>query len=779
MKRIGHISKLTLFTGFALLCQAVRPQDTAMDTITARISAIADSRPSETIYLQTSKGIYETGEDLWFRACVFDAQTFALSGRSQTLYLQMISEADNNVVWQEKYLIENGIAAGHVYVQDSLPDGSYFLEAYTGHSFYADSAAMTTVRRVKILQNINQSDKPALPVTDKDNSFRFEMFPEGGNLITGISSKLAFKATDGHGYPVEVKGVLYQDGNSLLDFQSAHAGMGFMEFTPLPDKVYQIRLSSGETYPLPEVCPQGMTLRMAGWDSTFLEFEVRQTGEQSVPFYLTGQLRGMVCCAARGVLRQSQKVRLPLDEFPQQGIAVFTLYNERMLPVAERLVYVHPERKLYVSTELEKKYYLTREKVTVKIKTTDERGVPVSAHLGVSVCDPFYDNPEDPANILTYCYLTSQIRGRIYDPAYYFDEKNAGRTEALDLLLLTQGWRRYVWRADRSALRGEVVVGDEITGIHTAEKRKKNQGALQLVKISDAEENAQFVTVDSFGYFAIDAGMLKSLHPGYIYLKPMLPEEFKPELRMDDPFETIGQVRRMKEIFYPLADPDAGVERERDERPVAVGDVILLDEVTVMGKSRKPIRDKYMGRLDSLLQMDLWPWVCEHGWLENYLPGYTHHHDPAYCPCAHPTKRFPPVEGKTYNIEKNNYFGGCAFTVEDRKTIVYHGPAYSDEELLRMNGLWRVKGYYGVREFYHPDEIDMQSSLSDARNTLFWSPSVVTDKNGEATVSFHCSDLNTAFTGRIEGTDGTTGLLGLSKFDFRVLKIPVFGKEEK
>jgi hypothetical protein len=772
MKWSSRISKLLLLAGITLLCQAAASQDIVMDTIVARISALAGSCPSETVYLQTSKGIYETGEDLWFRACVFEAQTFALSAQSQTLYLQMIGETDGRPVWQEKYPIENGIAAGHVYVQDGLPDGNYFLEACTGHSFYADSTAMTAVRKVRIVQNINQNDKPALPA--KDSSFRFETFPEGGNLIAGVSSKLAFKATDGRGYPVEVKGTLYQDGDSLLDFQSAHAGMGFMEFTPETDRMYQIRLSNGETYPLPEVHPQGMTFRLSGRDSTFLEFEVQQTGEQPAPFYLTGQLRGMVCCAAKGVLRQSQTVRLPLDEFPHQGIVVFTLYDRRIRPVAERLVYIHPERELCVTAELEKKYYLTREKITVKIKTTDEKGVPVPAHLGVSISDSFYDNPEDPANILTHCYLTSQIRGKIYNPAYYFDEKNADRQAAMDLLLLTQGWRRYVWQADRPAPIGQAVIGDEITGIQTIQtiwKRQKEQVSLQVVKVSDAEKNAQFVAADSTGHFVIDAGLLKTLNPGYIYLKPMLPDEFNPELHMDDPFEAIGQVRGIKEIFYPLADPDAAVEKEREERPVAVGDVVLLDEVTVTGKSRKPVRDKYMGRLDSLVRMNLeGPWVCEHGWLENYLPGYTHHHDPKYCPCPDFTDRFPPVEGRTYPIGKYNY-KECTFTVEDRRTIDYHGPVYSDEELLRMNGLWRVKGYYGVREFYHPDEIDMQSSLPDARNTLFWSPSVVTDENGEATVSFYCSDLNTTFTGRIEGTDGA-GLLGLSKFDFRVIKIP-------
>jgi hypothetical protein len=435
-----------------------------MDTLTARISALAAARPSEMVYLQTSKGTYETGEDLWFKAYVLDAQTFALSGRSQTLYLQMIGEMDGHVVWQEKYPVENGIVAGHIYVQDSLRDGNYFLETCTTHSFYADSTAMTAVRKVKIVQNIRRNEK-ASP-TPADSSFRcgtsrigtlemsqsgtirFETFPESGNLIAGIPSKLAFKTTDGCGYPVEINGTLFRDGDSLRAFHSVHAGMGFMEFTPSTDASYQIRLSTGETYPLPEVRSQGMTFRLAGRDSAFLEFEVLQTGKQLAPFYLTGQLRGMVCCAARGMVKESRTVRLPLDEFPQQGIAVFTLYDERALPVAERLVYVHPGKKLYITAKPDKKNYLTREKVTVKIRTTDESGRPVSAHLGVSVCDPFYDHPEDPVNILTHCCLSSQIRGKIYDSDYYFDEKNADRAAALDLLLLTQGWCRYVWQAD-------------------------------------------------------------------------------------------------------------------------------------------------------------------------------------------------------------------------------------------------------------------------------------------------------------------------------------------
>ena len=84
------------------------------------------------------------------------------------------------------------------------------------------------------------------------------------------------------------------------------------------------------------------------------------------------------------------------------------------------------------------------------------------------------------------------------------------------------------------------------------------------------------------------------------------------------------------------------------------------------------------------------------------------------------------------------------------RTVVYEGPYYSEEELLRRNNYWRTKGYYGKREFYQPDIFDMRSSLPDARNTLLWLPNLMTDENGEAEAEFYCSDINTGFIGVVE-----------------------------
>jgi hypothetical protein len=101
-------------------------------------------------------------------------------------------------------------------------------------------------------------------------------------------------------------------------------------------------------------------------------------------------------------------------------------------------------------------------------------------------------------------------------------------------------------------------------------------------------------------------------------------------------------------------------------------------------------------------------------------------------------------------------------------------PKYTEEGLLKMHYLSRVKGYYRERKFYQPDydKVTFEEKVPDFRNTLLWEPSVCTDENGEATLSFFCSDINTEFVGRIEGVGGD-GLLGTGFFKFNVRKLKI------
>ena len=761
---IKRILLLAIVIGGGMTTVAQNSIDTLFMSVSQRLSG----HPSELIYLQTSKDIYETGEDLWFKAYQLDAKSFALSEQSETLYLQMLNDKDS-VVWAEKYPIEKGIAEGHVYIDTKLSEGNYRLGTYTRHSYYNDTTGISPERKIRIVRNIALDSLPEH--REKPGEFRFNLFPEGGNLVSGLPFRLAFKATGSGGCPVDVEGTLYQDEIPVLSFKSSHDGMGVIPFTPSSGKEYRIELANGYSYALPEIYRQGKQL----------EFLISQTeGLSDQEVYLVGQIRGTVCCVAKGLLKDRLKMKIPLSEFPYQGIAEFTLFNAAMQPVAERLVYVHPEKKLHIDIVTEKESYVLREKATLKVKVTDDNGQPVKADLGISVFDKAYSNPDDRVNMLAYCYLSSQIRGAVCRPAYYFDEKNADRMQAMDLLLLTQGWRRYVWELNGTIRHGEMFLRDDVTGIQTLGSKKKSKGtggAKQLIQVSGAEGNSTYLMTDSLGRFTVDTDLMKTLRGGYVYLKPMLSKEFKPELEIQDYFPAIDSIRRKKSFDCSLINCTQRPKEEIYDAPVVSGDsTILLDEVVIARKARKPFRDKLMGRLDSLAQMNLNSvYVCTScGLLLNYNPDYQGHHalvGEGGCPAK---GRKQPVDGETYRIAKYKYYedakgGGVYFSVVDAHSVVYHAAEFTEEELLRMNNMWRVKGYYGKREFYQPDEIDMQLPVPDARNTLLWAPSVVTDEKGEATVSFYCSDINTGFIGVAEGVDGT-GLLGTDQCEFRVIR---------
>ena len=763
---IKRILLLAIVIGGGMTTVAQNSIDTLFMSVSQRLSG----HPSELIYLQTGKDIYETGEDLWFKAYQLDAKSFALSEQSETLYLQMLNDKDS-VVWAEKYPIEKGIAEGHVYIDTKLSEGNYRLGTYTRHSYYNDTTGISPERKIRIVRNIALDSLPEH--REKPGEFRFNLFPEGGNLVSGLPFRLAFKATGSGGCPVDVEGTLYQDEIPVLSFKSSHDGMGVIPFTPSSGKEYRIELANGYSYALPEIYRQGMGLRLSGRDGKQLEFLISQTeGLSDQEVYLVGQMRGTVCCVAKGLLKDRLKMKIPLSEFPYQGIAEFTLFNAAMQPVAERLVYVHPEKKLHIDIVPEKKSYVLREKATLKVKVTDDNGQPVKADLGISVFDKAYSNPDDRVNMLAYCYLSSQIRGAVCRPAYYFDEKNADRMQAMDLLLLTQGWRRYVWELNGTVRHGEMFLRDDVTGIQTLGSKKKSKGtggAKQLIQVSGAEGNSTYLMTDSLGRFTVDIDLMKTLRGGYVYLKPMLSKEFKPELEIQDYFPAIDSIRRKKSFDCSLINCTQRPKEEIYDAPVVSGDsTILLDEVVIARKARKPFRDKLMGRLDSV-------YVCTScGLLLNYNPDYQGHHalvGEGGCPAK---GRKQPVDGETYRIAKYKYYGdskggGVYFSVVDAHSVVYHATEFTEEELLRMNNMWRVKGYYGKREFYQPDEIDMQLPVPDARNTLLWAPSVVTDEKGEATVSFYCSDINTGFIGVAEGVDGT-GLLGTDQCEFRVIR---------
>jgi hypothetical protein len=753
-----------------------------------QLHSFSKNAPRELVYVQTSKDIYETGEDLWFKVYLLDAQYLIPSDLSRTLYLQLLNEASKKTVWQEKYEIQNGFANGRVYINSNLSEGDYLLEVFTANSFFSDTTEFKTLKRIKIVKEVTSkplekptSKNPSLiaPERERKNSIQFSTFPEGGDLVSGLKIKLAFKAVNINGEPVDIRGTLFENNSPVVEFKSVHAGMGCFVFTPVIDKRYFIRLTEpaiDSTFPLPEIHPSGMTLQLVGKNNESLSFKVTQSsGINPGDIYLRVQCRGIVYGIAKGNLERELLMKVPLSDLPQ-GIMEVALFNSDLMPVAERLVYVNQEQKLNITTKFSKDIYPTRGKVVMKIMVKDENGEPVVANLGVSVFDKIYQNTRDSSNILSHIYLSSQLKGRIYNPSFYFNSDSKERDEALDLLMLTQGWRKYLWNEmnlTRYKEEQPQVIFDGIQGnvYYPDRKNKVPREQTFVMAFSPNKDSTKFVIpVDSAGEFTVFPKQLKEWENDYVYLKPfcsydaqkplkrydpLAPVEYSLLIESPDAYETINNLIKIKEVSYPVPGVINETGDQSDLYSVESG-VVRIKEVTIKGQKSNIIRGKYMGTLDSLagLKADD-DYVCRYGILN--------------CP-RHDRNEMgssKPIQGLEYGVLIDYNTPG-----ERMRRVVYWRPVYKEDELLKMNNLTRVKAYYGKREFYQPDydkETDF-ASIPDFRNTLLWTPSVITDENGEATLSFYCSDINTDFVSRIEGVGGE-GLLGAGYFKLTVRKM--------
>ena len=295
--------------------------------------------------------------------------------------------------------------------------------------------------------------------------------------------------------------------------------------------------------------------------------------------------------------------------------------------------------------------------------------------------------------------------------------------------------------------------------------------SLQFIQAISPQGDTCLVMTDSLGRFEIDPELMKGMR-GNVYLKPMVAKP-RPKLVIDSPFDSIDVFRRRRNRYLSQ---NQIIEVDTDE-PVFYYDpgTTLLKESVVKAKRNSVARDKVTGYLDSLAIMASGEWVCEDRpgcvqYLNDYH-GYSHH--PAGCvgglgDIRDRVKHLTPKRGEHYRLVKYepDPDGRWILTglIED---FVYPGPQYTEEELLEMNGMWKVQGYYPKREFYEPDEIELTSPTPDYRNLLQWKPAVLTDENGVAEISFGTADVNTEFIGIVEALDGL-GLVGCQTFTFRV-----------
>ena len=417
---------------------------TVFHEVANRLESYQHGMPVEKLYVHQDRMRYIAGETVWFK--VYQSSSPEYPVNSGVVYVDLV-DGNNQFVTETKWRLENGSATGQITLPDSLTGGYYLLRAYTKWMQNTGSECFFT-RELQIAS----SDKDPVPVENRLSSSPVQLtfFPEGGCLVAGIPSKVAFKAIDGEGNGLDVKGIVVdQNGNEIRRFNTAYSGQGYFYFEPEPEtRYYAVLQDSYARVPLPEIRPQGLVLKLDHREGR-LRISLRHSLEQdkaSRSFYLTVHQEGKSWYNTRMNMDEQINVYdIPYGQLPQ-GIFTITIYDETLHAYCERLAFVNYPEALPLTLKTNRQQEAgRREKVTVELYIANGVSQTKQGDFSVAVVKAALDNTATRNNFYTDYFLKSELKGKIEDPASYFNRQDSTSIQKMDLLLLTHGWRRYTW----------------------------------------------------------------------------------------------------------------------------------------------------------------------------------------------------------------------------------------------------------------------------------------------------------------------------------------------
>lgn len=460
------------------------------DLVIEKLSNYTTNYP-EKIYVHTDKPYYTLGEDLWFSTYLVNGITHKESWQSNVVYVELI-DANDSLVDTRQLLVKDLSAAGDFKLDKKWKPGTYTLRAYSNYmrNHGTDYFFQTEIP----IWDVSNSTADAATImnqalTDKTTSSNKKpeigFYPEGGYLVNNIPCKVAIKVKDKTLKKLKIKGAIYNNNDEVIaSFETYKFGLAVVKFTPEANTSYHAKLDirgKQYRYDISKALPQGHHLEISN-----IGKQLRIKADANTPLglkntFLVAHQRGKMVFEKWFTEDVTSNTVTVDTKFLQDGVTVFTLFDNSGNPVCERLAYVdNPDNSISVNLTTNRSEK-NSEHLNLQFSLNDAVGTTEYGNLSVAITsNDAVDVDEKLENIKTYLLLNSDLRGHIEQPGYFFQKENDFRRRfLLDLLMLTHGWRRFSWQnilyKNSNKQKFEAEKGIYISGHTTALKGNKQQ----------------------------------------------------------------------------------------------------------------------------------------------------------------------------------------------------------------------------------------------------------------------------------------------------------------
>ena len=802
-------------TQLLLLILIAFPFCASAQHIEAKLTAWSTQNPTEKLYVHTDRESYYAGETIWLKG--YFMSEFVPSVKSSSLYVELLN-GRNDIVLKKVFPVYAGTAPGQLDLPDSLSSGAYQLRGYS--LLMLNQPGFTFNKTVSIYGKENKEVRNSKMTAHKQLTF----FPEGGNFITGVLNVVAFKSTDKNGNPLPVEGVIKNGKDEVISsFKSTHDGMGTFAMVPLENESYQVTIKGAvEKYSLPKQTREGVVFTVTSLPGR-KEFKIVSAGNNDnfKPAYLIGQIQNHVIIK-QSLVSDKKEITGSINTADfYSGILHLTVFNKDDMPLAERITFI--DNKEYILDATLKSDTINTDKrkrnhFTIALQDT------VVGNFSVSVTDADYASAGNrPVNIYSWFLMNSDIRGKVHNPGYYFNTAGDSVKNALELVMMTNGWTRFNWRELAQNKARQIVYQDpayiKLRGNINIEGTKKPLANKEMIVFFSPFDSSTIIKgksrlfeTDSSGHFEIDSLFF------YGKMKLLFSEvRGKKNKFINVTLDRDSLHQSYPVVLTPLTSPDTNNVHIRNKMIFDYKDYvnargIMLENVTVETKKKTPLEkldEEYSSGLfsgniysrkldvrDEVYGGNIFQYLQERilglqvsgelgGYILNYRGGNLSYSlggdepggnkaEPA-ADVSNVTLFLNEMQTSTVALESIPVSDIALVKLIPNSVTVPGGGAvlvvYTKKEAdLTMlpdapTDVVVYNGYTIIKEFYRPDyDTDPDNGNADNRITLSWNPDVfISGINPEIPLMFYNNDRTKRFKVVAEGITADGRMLMVEK----------------